>query len=104
MKKTLKIIIIIVIVLAVVGGCAGGYFVWKAHELYIGKDAALSIALEHSGLSRAETDDADVELERDRTSARYEIDFESKGMEYEYSVDAVTGEILYDYSTPEHAG
>lgn len=45
----------------------------------------------------------DVDFDSSRSSAWYDIDFETHGMDYEYTVDAASGEILYSHSEPEHA-
>lgn len=103
MKKALKTVLIVLIVLIILGGCIGGYFIWRHNDLYIGKSEALSIALDHAGLTAAQIKENDVEFEKNGHSAWYEVEFETHGMEYEYSVDAVSGEILYSYSQPEHA-
>ena len=60
----------------------------------IGRKAALRAALDDAGLSAGQVTDIDVELERGFRSVWYEVDFELKGCEYEYRVDAYTGEIL----------
>ena len=55
----------------------------------IGADKAKSIALNHAGVVSA--DRIKCELDDGR---KYEVDFVSGGMEYEYDIDAVSGEIL----------
>ena len=60
----------------------------------IGKDAALQAALTDAGLTADQAVDIDIELERDLRSAWYEIDFECGRTEYEYKVNAYSGEIL----------
>lgn len=104
MKKGLKTALIILVVLAVAGGCVGGYFVWRHHDMYIEKEAALRTALDHAGLKQTEIFHVEVEFEKNRYSAWYEVSFETQGMEYEYVIDAVNGSILNSYSEPEHAG
>lgn len=104
MKKALKTALIILAVLIVLGGCIGGYFIWRHNDLYIGKTEALHIALDHAGLTAAQLKEYDVEFEKNKYSAWYEVEFETYGMEYEYSVDAASGEILYSDSQPEHVG
>ncbi|MEA5152280.1 MAG: PepSY domain-containing protein [Oscillospiraceae bacterium] len=103
MKKTLKTILIVLLALIVVGGCIGGYFVWRHNQLYIGRDAALQAALDKAGLTVAQVTETEVEFKKEGSSAWYELEFDSQGTEYQYSVDAASGEILSDYSQPEHA-
>lgn len=60
----------------------------------IGKVAALQAALDQAGLTAEQVTDIDIELERGIGSSWYEVDFESGRVEYEYRVDASSGEIL----------
>ncbi|MCR5808289.1 MAG: PepSY domain-containing protein [Clostridiales bacterium] len=61
---------------------------------YIGKNAARDIALTHAGVSSSEAYDIDVELDRENGKAHYDVEFKANGREYEYEIDAVTGEVL----------
>ncbi|MDR2529763.1 MAG: PepSY domain-containing protein [Synergistaceae bacterium] len=61
---------------------------------YIGMEKAKSIALTHAGLSESELHKLKVELDRRKNHLVYEVEFEHGGMEYEYKIDAVTGDIL----------
>ena len=60
----------------------------------IAKSEALQIALTDAGLTKDQVVDVDIELERNVRSVWYEIDFESGRSEYEYRIDAYSGEIL----------
>ena len=102
MKKTAKTVLTVLVLLLVIGAAIGGYFIYRHNSMYIGKDAALQIALNDAGVSPAAVRETGVEFEHSRNGAWYDIDFEVPGTEYEYSLDAVTGEILYRYSEPEH--
>ena len=104
MKKGWKTAIIVLIVLVVIGGAVGGYFAWRHQTLYIGGDKALQTALDHAGLTAAQVYDIDTEFEKERSSAWYEVDFETMGTEYEYIIDAASGSILSSSAKPEHAG
>lgn len=86
-KKTVLLVLAVVLAIAVCGCALGG-------EKRIGKDAALQVALEDAGLTSEEVRDVDIELDRTLTSRRYEVDFEAGRTEYEYKIDAYTGEIL----------
>lgn len=103
MKKTTKTVLALLVLLLVIGAAIGGWFIYRHNSMYIGKDAALQIALNDAGVSPAAVREKDVEFEHSRNGAWYDIDFEVPGTEYEYSLDAVTGEILYRYSEPEHS-
>ena len=60
----------------------------------IGSEAALQAALDEAGLTAEQVTDVDVEFERNLRASWYEVDFESGWREYEFKVDAYTGEIL----------
>ena len=71
---------------------------------YIAQADAESIALAHAGLA----DDGSVqfvhtELDRDDGRTVYEVEFWTGSSEYDYEIDAVTGEVLhYDYDAEYH--
>ena len=102
MNKAFKTVLIVLVVLLVLGAAIGGCFIYRHNNMYIGKDGALQIALSDAGVTPAAVREKDVEFEHSRNGAWYDIDFETAGMEYSYSLDAATGEILYRYSEPEH--
>lgn len=65
---------------------------------YIGKDAAKSIAFKHANVADSSVRDLEAELDKEDDRMIYEVDFESGNVEYEYDIDAYTGEILkYDH-------
>jgi uncharacterized membrane protein YkoI len=61
---------------------------------YIGEANAKSIALSDAGLSESQVTRMKVKLDREHKRSVYEIEFNNGRMEYEYEIDAVTGEIL----------
>lgn len=61
----------------------------------IGKDAALEIALRDAGIEKGMAIDIDVELESDKYNKWYEVEFDSGKCEYDYRIQAETGEILF---------
>lgn len=61
----------------------------------IGKEAAMKIALADCGADALRIRDAEVELERVSGSEYYDVSFEYGAYEYEYRIDAITGEILF---------
>mgnify|MGYP001146856970 CR=1 FL=1 len=64
---------------------------------YIGIDRAKTIALEHAGFREDEVRFSKAKLENDDGWTVYEVEFYKDGMEYEYKMEASTGEILeYD--------
>ena len=88
MKTFRKMTLIVLALSLVMSGCVLG--VTKK----IGKTEALEIALTDAGLTKDQVVDIDIELERSAGSAWYEIDFEGGRTEYEYKIDAYSGEIL----------
>lgn len=94
MNKTLKTILIILLVIVLVGACIGGYFIYRHQTSYISSKDALAIALDASGFDRATVKETDVEFEKNAYSAWYEVDIDTFGMDYEYIIDASSGEIL----------
>lgn len=88
MKNIRRSIVFVVILAVVLSGCAFG------GAKRIAKSEALQIALTDAGLTKDQVVDVDIELERNVRSVWYEIDFESGRSEYEYRIDAYSGEIL----------
>lgn len=60
----------------------------------ISAEAAKSAALAHAGVSASNVYEFKCELDRDDGVSRYEVEFKSGGMEYEYEIDAYTGAVL----------
>ncbi len=65
-----------------------------APENGIGKQAALEAAYAHAGVNASDARDVECELETINGSSRFSIEFEANGKEYEYEVNATTGEII----------
>lgn len=61
---------------------------------YIGTDKAKEIVLNHADLSNSQVTFKKVKLDIDYDFATYEIEFYHNYYEYEYEIDAITGEIL----------
>ena len=61
---------------------------------FICVDKAREIYLEHAGLKADEVTNCTVDLDKHEKTPEYEIEFFFGDMEYEYDIDAVTGEIL----------
>ncbi len=65
---------------------------------YIGEQAAQDAALAHAGVSAQNVSFVRTKLDFDNGRWEYEVEFYDQGTEYDYSIDAVTGEVLgYDY-------
>ncbi|NLB42258.1 MAG: PepSY domain-containing protein, partial [Clostridiales bacterium] len=63
-------------------------------KAYIGVDRATAIAMEHASVNRSNARELEVELDYDDGKFIYEVEFYADGLEYEYNIHAVTGEIL----------
>ena len=67
-------------------------------ENYITREQAEAIALQHAGLKELEVKFVKGSISYDDGKAEYEIEFWKDHKEYDYEIDAVTGNILsYDY-------
>ena len=64
----------------------------STEAVMITEEEALQIALDHAGLNQGAVKSLTVEC--DFGDGEDEIDFFTKGMEYEYEIDAYTGKIL----------
>lgn len=62
---------------------------------YIGDQAAINAALSHAGFAQGDVYDLSVELDLDDAVVHYDVDFKQGGMEYDYDINATTGEIIY---------
>ncbi|MBQ2895716.1 MAG: PepSY domain-containing protein, partial [Oscillospiraceae bacterium] len=59
---------------------------------YVGEEAALATALQHAGLDGVERHQCELDWENGRMV--YELEFRHDGREYDYEIDAASGEIL----------
>lgn len=76
---------------------------------YIGEDAAKTAALEHAGLTEADLQAVVIRLDYDDGRALYDVEFvrptDTGAEEYDYEIDALTGEIFaYDYDAENYGG
>ncbi|MDD7388329.1 MAG: PepSY domain-containing protein [Lachnospiraceae bacterium] len=63
-------------------------------KAYIGQEAALEKACQHAGVSSADILKQDIKLDSEHGLMVYEVEFETNDTEYEYEVNAGTGEIV----------
>ena len=61
---------------------------------YIGYESALAAALGHAGLDSSQVSGTEVEMDCENGVIVYEVDFKYGGQEYEYEINASTGEIM----------
>ncbi len=70
----------------------------STNENYIGEAEAKSIALAHAELNEADVSHMLCKLDHDDGIAEYEVEFWDGTTEYDYEINAVSGEITsYDY-------
>ncbi len=69
-------------------------------ENAIAREKALELAYADAGVQAAEVKRPEIELDEEKGNCVYEIEFKAGGMEYEYTLDALTGEILERESEP----
>lgn len=65
-----------------------------SNSKYIGIDKAKSVALSNAGKNASDVSFTKAKLEKDDGVWKYEIEFVSGSMEYEYDIDAVSGKVL----------
>ena len=100
-KKISRILIIVLFIAIVVAAVfLVNKYVFGAKD-YIGKEAAREAAFKAAGITAAEAWDVHVDLEREAGRIYYDVEFEHNGMEYDYYVEAKTGEILASNSEPK---
>ena len=98
MNKKGKIILIAVIVIIAVTAIAV-FFVMRGNS-YIGKAAALECAYKDAGVTADEVIEKDADFEKKGGKAWYDVEFETFTTEYDYTIDARTGAVLYGKSEP----
>ena len=71
---------------------------------YIGETKAKEIALDHAGVSSSAATFVQVKLDWDDGRPEYEVEFYTNGKEYDYEIDAITGDVRsYDYDAEYYA-
>ena len=63
-------------------------------KAYIGEEKAKEAAFAHAGVSAADVRGYEMEMDLEKGVMAYEIEFKCGGFEYEYDIDALTGEII----------
>ena len=72
-----------------------------APDMPIGRDGALAAALEFAGLAEGEYTWADVDPELDERVPCYEVELIVDGKEYDYGVQAFSGEVIQGAAIPD---
>ena len=60
----------------------------------IGRDKAIEIAFAHADVKKSDVRDLECELDRENGILVYDIEFEVGNMEYDYEINAATGEVV----------
>lgn len=98
MNKKTRIILIAAIVIIAVAAVAV-FFVMRGNS-YIGKAEALACAYKDAGVTADEVIEKDAEFEKKGGKAWYDVEFETFTTEYDYTIDARTGDVLNGRSEP----
>ena len=70
---------------------------------YIGKAKAKELALKHAGVSASKATFTEVELRKSNSKVIYSVEFYTAKKEYDYEINALTGEILdWDHDIDGH--
>lgn len=64
-------------------------------DAYIGNDAAMAAALADAGFAASDVTELQCELDLDDATVHYDVDFKQGGYEYDYDIDATTGQIIF---------
>ncbi len=60
----------------------------------ISREEAISIALRHANVSKADAKGLKAEKDLDERTPRYDVSFHADGYEYDYEIAAATGKII----------
>lgn len=76
----------------------------KQPDNLITESKALEIAYNHAGVKEKDVQFSRVKLEMDHGVQEYDVNFFTQGKEYDYDIDANTGDIRsFDYEVEDHA-
>lgn len=68
----------------------------------IDREEAKKIALGHAKVNESDIRDFEIELDKDNGTYKYNVSFEAGNIEYEYDVNANTGEIMESSKEEKH--
>ncbi len=72
----------------------------SAAETKISRERAIEIALNTAGVGKDKTHDLDAELDRENGRIVWDVDFETKDMEYSYEIDSDSGAVIKKEKEP----
>lgn len=106
MKRKLPVILAILLVF-LLAGCApsalSGNLTGNTAPHILSKEEAKEIVFTHANVKAADVTDVDIELDEENGSIYYDLEFDHENKEYDYRVDALSGNILYDKAEPKEA-
>ena len=97
LRRNAKTVVGVLVILILIEAVLAWYLIEQFRENYLSGDEALQIALTDACVQRDDVRGVDIDLETERGTAWYEIEFALKnapGATYAYHVDAETGAIL----------
>ena len=97
LKQNAKTVTGTLIILILIEAVLAWYMIDQFRENYLSGEEALVIALEDAGYERDAVRKIDIDLETEKGTAWYEVEFrlsDPPGTEFSYHIDAETGEIL----------
>ena len=65
------------------------------------QENAIDIALADAGFGKDAVTDLECKLDVDESPVHYDVEFKANGQEYDYDVDATTGQILEHKNHPD---
>lgn len=63
-------------------------------KAYIGQEKAKAAATEHAGLSASDVSYFETDMDTENGIMVYEVEFKCNGYEYDYDINALTGDIV----------
>lgn len=97
MRKHVIVILVFALLLPVFAGIQSAFALQQTQTPTepLTRDGALEIALENAGVTAQDAYDTEIELDEKNGTFHYDVDFEAGGKDYDYEIDAATGQILH---------
>lgn len=92
MRKKIFFVVISLLIMGTMAGCSVGGNPTQAS--YISMDKAYTTALNAAGVDASSASVIETQLSEQNGIAYYKVNFNADGMEYDYSIDAITGVVI----------
>lgn len=92
MKLKIGLLVSVLLIVGLFAGCTGAKN--NAKSATISHEKAKTVAFSHAGVDEKDIYDFELDFDRESKTNHYDIEFKVSGVEYEYEIDAVSGEIL----------